>query len=243
MIATRESDFWRKRMSILVMMRHGESEWNKLNQFTGWVDVPLSEKGIQEAIEAGKLIKDIPFDLIYTSTLVRAHMTLFLAMLHHDSGKVPVIIHKGEGKLEEWGEIHSKKAMHKTIPVYCAWQLNERMYGELQGMNKAETAEKFGADQVKIWRRSYDTCPPNGESLEMTAQRTIPYFEEEIVPHLRDGRNVLISAHGNSLRSIVMDLEGLSREEVVNLELGTGVPLIYEFKHGSFHRRELGTVQ
>lgn len=229
-------------MSILVMMRHGQSEWNKLNQFTGWVDVPLTEKGIEEAIEGGKLIQDIPFDVIYTSTLVRAHMTLMLAMLHHHSGKIPVITHKGEGQLEEWGKIYCEEAKERCIPVYTAWQLNERMYGELQGLNKAKTAEKFGADQVKIWRRSYDTPPPNGESLEMTAQRTIPYFEEEIVPHLRDGRNVFISAHGNSLRSIIMDLDGLSREEVVNLELGTGVPIIYEFLHGSFTRKELNEL-
>lgn len=226
-------------MSILVMMRHGESEWNCLNQFTGWVDVPLTEKGIQEAIEGGKRIQDIPFDVIYTSTLIRAHMTTMLAMLQHQSRKVPVILHRGEGKLEEWGKIHSKEALERTIPVYTAWQLNERMYGDLQGLNKAETAEKFGADQVKKWRRSYDTPPPNGESLEMTAQRTIPYFEEEIVPHLRDGRNVFISAHGNSLRSIIMDLDGLSKEEVVNLELGTGVPIIYEFLHGSFTKKLL----
>lgn len=226
-------------MSILVMMRHGESEWNRLNQFTGWVDIPLSERGIAEAVEGGKLIRGIPFDVIFTSTLMRAQMTTMLALLHHSSGKVPVILHRGEGKLEEWGGIFSKEALEKTIPVYTAWQLNERMYGELQGLNKAETAEKFGADQVKRWRRSYDTPPPNGESLEMTAQRTIPYFEEEIVPHLRDGRNVFISAHGNSLRSIIMDLEGLSREEVVSLELGTGVPIIYEFMHGSFSKKNL----
>lgn len=226
-------------MSILVMMRHGQSEWNKLNQFTGWVDVPLTEKGVEEAIEGGKLIQDIPFDVIYTSTLMRAHMTLTLAMLHHHSGKVPVITHKGEGKLEEWGTIHSQESAEMTIPVYTAWELNERMYGDLQGLNKAQTAEKFGADQVKIWRRSFSTPPPNGESLEMTAQRTIPYFEEEIVPHLRDGRNVFISAHGNSLRSIIMDLDGLGKDEVVNLELGTGVPIIYEFLHGTFTKKKL----
>lgn len=230
-------------MSILVMMRHGESEWNKLNQFTGWVDVPLSEKGIKEALDGGILIKDIPFDVIFTSTLIRAQMTLTLAMLHHTSKKVPVMIHKGEKKQEAWSGIFSKHAEENTIPVYYSWHLNERMYGELQGLNKAETADKYGAEQVKIWRRSYDTPPPNGESLEMTAQRTIPYFEDEIVPHLRDGRNVFISAHGNSLRSIIMNLDGLSREEVVNLELGTGVPIVYEFKHGSFRRINIEDVK
>lgn len=218
-------------------MRHGQSEWNKLNLFTGWVDIPLSQEGIDEAIKGGLLIKDIPFDVIFTSTLVRAHMTLILAMLQHSSRKTPVFMHKGEGKLEEWSKIYSAEALEKTIPVYTAWELNERMYGELQGLNKAETAQKYGKEQVQIWRRSYDVAPPGGESLEMTAQRTIPYFEEEIIPHLREGRNVFIPAHGNSLRSIIMDIEGLSREEVVNLELATGVPIIYEFKHGNLVRK------
>jgi len=225
-------------MSLLILMRHGESVWNKRNWFTGWVDVPLSEKGIEEAVEGGKLIKDISIDVIFTSTLVRAHMTTMLAMLHHSSGKSPVILREGEGKLEEWATIFSKEAKESCIPTYCSWHLNERMYGELQGLNKAEMAEKYGAEQVQIWRRSYDTPPPNGESLEMTAGRTIPYFEEKIVPHLRDGRNVFVSAHGNSLRSIIMDIEGLNKEEVVSLELATGEPLLYEFKHGSFTRIE-----
>jgi 2,3-bisphosphoglycerate-dependent phosphoglycerate mutase len=180
---------------------------------------------------------------MFTSTLLRAQMTLALAMLNHSSGKVPVLIHRGEGKLEEWAKIYNKEAEENTIPVYYSWHLNERMYGELQGLNKAATAEKYGADQVKIWRRSYDIPPPNGESLEMTAQRTIPYFEEEIVPHLRDGRNVFISAHGNSLRSIIMDLDGLSKEEVVSLELGTGDPITYEFKHGSFQRIDIDDIK
>jgi 2,3-bisphosphoglycerate-dependent phosphoglycerate mutase len=230
-------------MSILIMMRHGESVWNKRNQFTGWVDVPLSDKGIAEAMKGGEQIRDIPIDIIFTSTLTRAHMTLMIAMQHHHSGKVPVIIHKGEGKLEEWGKIYNKEAARETIPTYCAWQLNERMYGQLQGLNKAETAEKYGAEQVKIWRRSYDIAPPEGESLEMTAARTIPYFENEIVPHLREGRNVFISAHGNSLRSIIMDLDGLSREEVVNLEIATGEAMAYEFKHGTFTRIDINTLQ
>ncbi|MEC7839224.1 MAG: 2,3-bisphosphoglycerate-dependent phosphoglycerate mutase [Chlamydiota bacterium] len=229
-------------MSILVLMRHGQSEWNKLNQFTGWVDVPLTEKGVEEAIAGGKSIQDIPFDVMYTSTLIRAQHTLMLAMLNHHAGKVPVIIHQEGGKQQEWSGIYSKEAKNNCIPVYCAWELNERMYGELQGLNKAETAEKFGADQVKIWRRSFDTPPPKGESLEMTAQRTIPYFEEEIVPHLRDGRNVFISAHGNSLRSIIMDLDGLTKEEVVNLEIATGEPIAYEFLHGSFTRKKISEL-
>lgn len=202
-------------MAKLIMMRHGQSKWNQMNLFTGWVDVPLSDKGIQEALEGGKLIKDIPIDIIITTTLVRAQTTAFLAMSQHASGKVPVVLHPGEGKLEEWGKIYSEEAKAHTIPVIRCWELNERMYGELQGLDKAETAKKFGAGQVKIWRRSFDTPPPNGESLEMTAARSIPYFTDKVVPYLKKGLNVFISAHGNSLRSIIMYLDKLTKEQVL----------------------------
>lgn len=221
-------------MSTLILLRHGQSEWNKLNLFTGWVDIPLSQKGIEEAIDAGKLIADIPIDFIVTTTLVRAQMTAMLAMTQHASGKVPVIRHEGEGQQDKWSKIYSEATEQQCIPVIRAWELNERMYGELQGLNKAETAERFGADQVKKWRRSYDIPPPHGESLEMTAARSIPYFEEKIVPMLRAGKNVLVVAHGNSLRSIMMVLDHLSHEEVVNLELPTGVPVLYAFDSGTF---------
>ena len=221
------------------MMRHGQSKWNELNLFTGWVDVPLSAKGIEEALEGGRKIRDFPIDVIITSTLVRAQMTAFLAMSVHSSGKVPVVLHAGEGKLEEWAHIFGKDAQENTIPVICAWELNERMYGELQGLNKAETAEKFGADQVKLWRRSYDIAPPKGESLKMTAARSIPYFEEKVIPFLKQGMNVFISAHGNSLRSIVMDLDLLTKEQVVALEIPTGEPIIYNFENGLFVKESL----
>lgn len=224
-------------MSQLIMMRHGESEWNKLNQFTGWVDIPLSQKGIEEAIEGGKEIKDIPIDVIIMTTLIRSQMTAMLAMSQHSSGKVPVVLHPGEGRLEEWGKIYSKETKEKTIPVIQCWELNERMYGELQGLNKAKTAEKFGAEQVKIWRRSFATSPPNGESLKMTAERSIPYFENTVVPLLKEGKNVFISAHGNSLRSILMDLDNLSEEEVLSLEIPTGLPIIYTYEKGQFIKR------
>ncbi len=229
-------------MSKLIMMRHGQSEWNKHNLFTGWVDIPLSSQGIEEAFSAGKLLQNIPIDMIITSTLIRAQMTAMLAMSHHRSGKVPVILHSGEGKQEEWSKIFSEHTKQQTIPVIRAWELNERMYGELQGLNKAETAEKFGAEQVKIWRRSYDIAPPEGESLEMTAARSIPYFKKFVVPLLEQGRNVLISAHGNSLRSIIMYLDGLSKEEVIQLELATGVPVLYNLVKGSFIKEALAAV-
>jgi 2,3-bisphosphoglycerate-dependent phosphoglycerate mutase len=223
-------------MTKLIMMRHGESCWNQRNLFTGWVDVPLSPKGIQEALEGGKRIKDLPIDIIFTSTLVRAQMTAFLAMSEHHSGKVPVVLHPNEGKLGEWGKIYSDQAQSEIIPVIYSWELNERMYGELQGLDKAETAKKFGDDQVKIWRRSYDTAPPNGESLAMTAARSIPYFREKIVPVLKKGQHVFISAHGNSLRSICMYLDNLSKEQVVNLEIATGAPIIYDYQNGKFKK-------
>lgn len=224
-------------MTKLIMMRHGESSWNKLDLFTGWVDVPLSVKGIEESLEGGRLIKDLPIDIIITSTLVRAQMTAFLAMSQHHSGKVPVVLHPEDAKLFQWGKIYSKEAKELSIPVIYAWELNERMYGELQGLNKEDTRKKFGVEQVKIWRRSFETSPPNGESLAMTAARAIPYFKDEIIPLLEEGKNVFISAHGNSLRSICMYLDNLTNDQVVQLEIATGNPIIYEFSNGLFHQK------
>lgn len=221
-------------MAKLILMRHGESQWNHYNLFTGWVDIPLSSKGVEEALECGKKIKDLPIDVIFTSSLIRAQMSAMLAMTVHHSGKVPVILHPNEGKLEEWSTIYNPAAAAQTIPVIRAWELNERMYGELQGLNKAETMEKYGKEQVQVWRRSFSEPPPKGESLEMTAQRSIPYFEKHIMPHLKEGRHVFIAAHGNSLRSIMMKLDHLTAEQVVKLELATGKPIIYDFKNGHF---------
>ncbi len=189
-------------MSTLVLVRHGESQWNLENRFTGWVDVPLSQKGLEEAKAAGDRLKKegIQFDKAYTSDLKRAQDTLVFI-------------------LEKLGQ--------EDIPVEKDKALNERHYGDLQGLNKAETALKFGDEQVKIWRRSYDIAPPKGESLKDTAARTLPYFEAKIVADLKAGKNVLVAAHGNSLRSIVMHLEKLTKEQVLELNLGTGVPIIY----------------
>ena len=223
-------------MNRLILLRHGQSEWNKRNLFTGWVDVPLSQEGIDEAFKAGDKIKDIPIDIIITTTLIRAQMTAMLAMVRHHSAKVPVILHQGEGKLEEWGKIYGTDANKNIIPVVRCWELNERAYGELQGLNKAETAAKFGADQVKIWRRSYDIAPPGGESLEITAARSIPYFKNNVLPLLKDGKNVFICAHGNSLRSIIMSLDNLTKDEVIHLELATGDPIIYNYDNGKLKR-------
>lgn len=230
-------------MSKLILLRHGQSEWNKHNLFTGWVDIPLSKQGIEEALAAGRLIRDIPIDLILTSTLIRAQMTAMLAMTEHDSGKIPVILHTGEEKQEAWETIFNEKSKQHTIPVIRSWQLNERMYGELQGLNKKETAEKFGDEQVKLWRRSFDIAPPEGESLAMTAQRTIPYFTDVITPYLKKGLNIFVSAHGNSLRAILMHMEKLSKDEVLHLEIATGEPLIYEYTEGNFSKISLSPQQ
>lgn len=219
----------------LILLRHGQSVWNKLNLFTGWVDIPLSWEGVQEAINAGKKIAHLPIDLIFVSSLVRATMTAMIVMAEHKSGRVPMVMHK-EGKLKDWAKIYDPKTEKQMIPVIEAWQLNERMYGELQGLNKQETREKFGDEQVKIWRRSYDVAPPGGESLKDTADRSIPYFKEKIVPELQKGKNVFVSAHGNSLRSIIMYLDGLTKEQVIQLELATGEPVIYDYVDGKWEK-------
>jgi 2,3-bisphosphoglycerate-dependent phosphoglycerate mutase len=223
----------------LIMVRHGQSKWNKDNLFTGWVDIPLSLQGVQEAFDAGKKIAHLPIDVIFVSSLIRSQMTAMLALLHHASGKVPCIQHPEGGKLDAWAQIYSDRAKENCIPVIPAWELNERMYGKLQGMNKQEMREQFGETQVKIWRRSYDGVPPEGESLAMTAERAVPYFKEKILPYLKKGKNVFISAHGNSLRAIVMYLDHLTQDEVVNLEIATGEPLIYDF-HGERWEKEVG---
>ena len=220
----------------LILLRHGQSEWNRLNLFTGWVDISLSTNGIDEAIKAGKKIAHLPIDEIYTSDLLRAQMTAALALASHSSGKAPCMIHPEKKSFQGWSKIHSEKALQGVIPMYRAWELNERMYGDLQGLNKQETREKFGDEQVHIWRRSFDQAPPHGESLKQTAERAIPYFQKEILPKLALGKNILISAHGNSLRAIIMFLDGLSKEGVVSLELATGEPIVYTFQKDQWKR-------
>ncbi|GAB4845066.1 2,3-bisphosphoglycerate-dependent phosphoglycerate mutase 1 [Ancistrocladus abbreviatus] len=223
--------------AALILIRHGESMWNEKNLFTGCVDVPLTKKGIEEAIEAGKRIGNIPVDIIFTSGLIRAQMTAMLAMTQHRHRKVPIIMHNESEQAKLWSEIYSEDTTKQSIPVIAAWQLNERMYGELQGLNKQETAERFGKEKVHEWRRSYDIPPPHGESLEMCAERAVAYFKHHIEPQLSAGKNVMIAAHGNSLRSIIMYLDQLTSQEVISLELSTGIPLLYIFKEGKFIRR------
>jgi 2,3-bisphosphoglycerate-dependent phosphoglycerate mutase len=220
-----------KKLPNLILMRHGESVWNKENLFTGWVDVPLSNKGINEALKAGEALHGIPLDAVYTSTLSRCIHTTVLA-LTTAGGRIPYFLPEENDPKAEWSKIYSKKTEERLLPITRAWQLNERMYGELQGLNKDETREKFGKEQVEIWRRSFDVAPPGGESLKMTSERTLPYFDQEILPRINRGERILIVAHGNSLRSIMMELDRLSPEEVVSLEIPLGKPISY-FKEGN----------
>ncbi|MXN66826.1 2,3-bisphosphoglycerate-dependent phosphoglycerate mutase [Stappia sp. GBMRC 2046] len=187
---------------LLVLVRHGQSEWNLKNLFTGWKDPDLTELGVEEAVAAGKKLKELKltFDIAFTSVLKRAQHTLDL-----------ILTELGQEGLE-------------TIRDQA---LNERDYGDLTGMNKDEAREKFGEEQVHIWRRSFDVPPPGGESLKMTAERTLPYYRKEILPRVLAGERVIVAAHGNSLRSLVMDLEGLSPEQILKRELATGVPIVY----------------
>ena len=187
-------------MPNLVLVRHGQSLWNLENRFTGWVDVPLTAQGRAEAARAGSLLKSMRFDVAYTSALRRAQDTLAIMLAE----------------------------MGADVPVICDQALNERHYGDLQGLNKDDMRRQFGDEQVKIWRRSYDVPPPGGEALKDTAARTVPFFERCILGDIRQGKDVLVVAHGNSNRSIVMKLDGLSEAEVLELNLETGVPLVYD---------------
>ena len=197
-------------MAKLILLRHGQSVWNAANKFTGWTDVELSEVGKDEAAKAGKDLADVSIDVIHTSDLIRAQKTAAIVMEHNRSSG--------------------------DVPTYRDFRLNERHYGALQGLDKDETREKYGPEQVHIWRRSYDVPPPEGESLEMCAERTLPYLSEAIMPDLEEGKTVLVAAHGNSLRSIVMKIEGLSKEDILSLEIPTGIPRIYTYAEGEFTR-------
>src|SRR6056300_1247929 len=189
--------------SNLVLVRHGQSEWNKKNLLTGWKDPELTDLGIEEAIKAGKLLKtkEMKFDIMFTSDLFRA---------------------------QETGRLILENMNQLDIPVIKKQSLNERNYGDLAGLNKDDAREKWGEEQVHIWRRSFDIPPPGGESLKDTAERVLPYFDAEIMPQIKAGQNILIAAHGNSLRALVMQLDGLTREEIIDVNIGTGEPYCYQ---------------
>ena len=194
--------------NYLVLVRHGQSEWNEKNLFTGWRDPGLTTKGINEAHAAGKALKEqnLSFDLLFTSDLIRAQLT---------------------------GEIILEEMQQSNVTIVKDKSLNERAYGDLTGMDKDQARIKFGKDQVQIWRRSYDIRPPGGESLKDTYDRVIPFFKNTIEPKL-SSKNILVAAHGNSLRALVKHLEDISEQEIVKLEIATGVPIIYKFTNGSY---------
>ena len=210
----------------LVLVRHGQSVWNLENRFTGWVDVPLSKKGIDEAISAGKKLKDVEFDTAYVSHMLRAVETLHYILTESSNKKTPIIYHE-EKRIHDWE--HHTGDRNRELPIYQSVDLAERYYGNLQGLKKAETMEKYGKEQVHLWRRSYDVNPPGGESLKGTTIRTIPYFKNHILKDLQDDKTVLVVAHGNSLRSIVMYVENISEKDIPNLEIPTGIPILYTF--------------
>jgi len=216
----------------LLLARHGQSVWNEKNIFTGWVDVPLSLRGIEESVALGKLIASHNIDRIYTSALVRAQMTAFIAMVQHPLGKVLDKEPQGEIPFVSW----YKKGCEDCIPVLAAWELNERMYGDLQGKNKQEVMDLYGQEQVQRWRRSFKEAPPGGESLYDTARRVLPFFYQNIVPRLASREDVFVCAHGNSLRAIVMEIESLSEQQVPLLEVATGEVLIYSYDEEVFTR-------
>ena len=195
----------------LVLVRHGQSEWNKKNLFTGWKDPKLTPKGVEEAIKAGDELKGsgYSFDKMYTSELFRA---------------------------QETGRIILDRMGLDSIEVIKDLSLNERNYGDLAGLNKDDARKKWGEDQVHIWRRSFDVPPPGGESLKDTAERVLPYFKQNIIPQLAEGLNILVAAHGNSLRALVMEIEKISPDEIVKLEIATGVPLVYKYSENEIER-------
>jgi 2,3-bisphosphoglycerate-dependent phosphoglycerate mutase len=217
-------------MATLILIRHGQSLWNAQNKFTGWVDVPLSERGRAEATIASCRLSGYRVQVCFTSKLVRAIETAMICLTEREEicgGKIPMIM--SEAKDPQWqGWDHYQGNPNEDLPIFSNAALNERFYGDLQGLNKAETAAKYGQEQVQAWRRSFSVRPPNGESLEDTQKRVVAYFGTRILPHLQQNENVLIAAHGNSLRSIIMKLENLTPEEITKQELTTGIPIVYE---------------
>ncbi|GAB4147949.1 MAG: 2,3-bisphosphoglycerate-dependent phosphoglycerate mutase [Cyanobacteria bacterium J069] len=216
-------------MAKLILTRHGQSLWNAVNKFTGWVDVPLSERGRAEATIASTKLREYRVDVVFTSKLIRAIETAVCILTECDDicgGKIPIIQHEDDDP--DWLGLDHYNSPAEVLPIFTHAALDERYYGDLQGLNKAETAEKFGTAQVQLWRRSYDVHPPGGESLEDTQARVLPYFNQTILPYLTQGKNVMVAAHGNSLRAIIMKLDQMTGEEVAQLELGTAVPIVYD---------------
>jgi len=213
-------------MAELIIIRHGESVWNQQNKFTGWMDVQLSPKGIEEAKNAGLELRGYKFDKVFVSHLTRAIDTMHILLENNGEKRTQTITHYDDHEMMK--REHSSQNSDDELKIIQSKALAERYYGDLQGMNKDECRKKFGEEQVHIWRRSYDIQPPNGESLKDTLHRVMPFFNKYIVPELKGERKILIVAHGNSLRAIVKHLEHISDADIPNYELATGVPIIYE---------------
>ncbi len=229
-------------MSTLILVRHGQSIWNLQNRFTGWVDVSLSHQGMEEAERVGQRLASEHFDVAFTSVLLRAQDTLYEILKHNRHCQQYVRVH--ERNLERYEHFTPAAGDANELKIYISEKLNERFYGDLQGLNKDHARQQFGDEQVHQWRRSYDVPPPNGESLKMTAERTLPYFHRCIDPQLQAGRTVLVSAHGNSLRAIIMHIEHMTAAQIIDYELATGTPHVYKFDN-SLHlidKRILTTV-
>lgn len=219
-------------MGYLVLVRHGESRWNIANRFTGWVDVPLSKTGVHEALITADKLESLNFDVAFTSKLTRAQETLLLIFSEQD--RTGIFLHESK-KRNKWSH-HGNSYAKTEIPIYSSDKINERYYGDLQGMGKDAARKKFGENQVFIWRRSYDIRPPGAESLKDVYKRAVPYFEKEILPHIRKGKNVIVSAHGNSLRAIIKYLDHISDEKIPHLELQTGKPIMYKYSRGKLNK-------
>jgi 2,3-bisphosphoglycerate-dependent phosphoglycerate mutase len=203
-------------MNTLVLIRHGQSQWNLENRFTGWTDVPLTEQGKKDAATSGNALKEFSFNQAFTSRLQRAQQTLSSILQASGQSQIPVIQDSA---------------------------LNERHYGDLQGLNKAETAEKYGQEQVRLWRRSYATRPPNGESMEDCEHRTLPFFKQYVLPHVEAGQNIIVAAHGNSLRPIMKFLDNLDPDAAASMEIGLCTPYVYWFDSGKLVKKEVREVE
>ncbi len=214
-------------MSTLILVRHGQSIWNLQNRFTGWVDVSLSQQGMEEAERVGQRLANEHFHVAYTSVLLRAQDTLYEILKHNRHCPQYVRVH--EKNCERYEHFTPATGDASELKIYMSEKLNERFYGDLQGLNKDRARQQFGDEQVHQWRRSYDVAPPNGESLKMTAERTLPYYHQHIVPQLQAGQTVLVSAHGNSLRAIIMHIENMTATQIISYELATGTPHVYRF--------------
>ncbi len=217
-------------MNYLILARHGESRWNTANKFTGWVDVPLAEKGIKEAAAMTKCLKHLKLDVAFTSNLERARETLLIILAsQHCTG---IFLHEDE----HHGFKYSFNNKEHEIFVHTDWALNERHYGALQGMNKEEAAKKYGREKVLAWRRSFNERPPRGESLRDVYDRVVPYFKRKIMPEIRRKKNVLVVAHGNSLRALIKYIDDIPDEKIAHLELQPGYAYVYGFKDGTLKK-------